>query len=97
MIDIYEEPLITLSEAAKLLPGRPAASTLWRWSRGLRGVRLATVLIGGKRYTNRSAIQKFSAALTAADNRTNDSLSESSLAPSKREKEIETSLNRERL
>ena len=33
MIDFQKEHLRTLSEAARLLPGRPHVSTLHRWAR----------------------------------------------------------------
>jgi hypothetical protein len=59
--------LLTIAEAARLLPGKPHPSTLWRWhTRGISGVRLRTVLCGGRRFVERSAINEFCAALTAA-------------------------------
>ena len=53
---------ITFNEAADLdlLPekARPAYSTWWRWwKKGINGVRLATVVVGGRRYTTASAVQ----------------------------------------
>jgi len=49
MIDITTETLLSLLDAAKQLPGRPHVSTLYRWRiRGVRGVRLETVLVGGR-------------------------------------------------
>lgn len=70
MIDLDVEKLITLQQAAALLPGENGKSvnpqTVWRWTmRGLRGVRLETVVIGGRRYTSREAVCRFAAALTA--------------------------------
>ena len=66
MIDFQKEHLRTLSEAARLLPGRPHVSTLHRWARrGVKGVRLDTVRIGGRRYTSIEAVQRFAAGLTA--------------------------------
>ncbi|MGD9719773.1 MAG: DUF1580 domain-containing protein [Pirellulales bacterium] len=60
MIDIATEHLLTLAEAAQLLPGRPSVSTLWRWrQKGVRGRRLETVLIGAKPYTSREALGRF--------------------------------------
>jgi Protein of unknown function (DUF1580) len=62
-----DESLITLPEAARLLPGRPHVSTLWRWvSRGCRGIRLETLAIGRHRFTSREALERFAAATTAA-------------------------------
>jgi hypothetical protein len=66
-IDLEHESLISLAAAAKILPGRPSIPTLWRWrSRGVGGVRLETVVIGGRRYTSHEAIAKFIAGTTAA-------------------------------
>ena len=54
MVDINHERLLTFTEAAKSLPGRPNVATLWRWrTAGCRGVKLETILVGGKRYTSR--------------------------------------------
>ncbi|RIK74926.1 MAG: hypothetical protein DCC68_22150 [Planctomycetota bacterium] len=61
-----EEPIL-LADAAKLLPSRPHVSTLWRWfQRGVKGHRLETLVVGGKRYTSREALQRFADRLTAA-------------------------------
>lgn len=69
MIDPFSEQLVTLAEAAGLLPRRrrgrkPAVQTLYRWaSHGVRGVCLETIQIGGTRCTSREALQRFFAAL----------------------------------
>lgn len=66
-INIQSEQLLTLEQAAHSLPGHVAPSTTWRWCRvGIRGIRLESVLIGGKRYTSTAALATFAAALTAA-------------------------------
>jgi hypothetical protein len=66
MIDIHTEKLQTLTEAARLLPDRPHVSTLYRWAqRGVKGVRLETVVVGGRRYTSVEALQRFAQRLTA--------------------------------
>lgn len=65
MIDHSTEDILPLSKAAreKVLKhhGRPPhISTLYRWAtRGIRGVRLETLLIGGARCTTRQAIYRF--------------------------------------
>lgn len=47
---------------------RPHFAQIERWrTRGVRGVVLPTVLIGGRRYTTRDALQWFAAAVNAAD------------------------------
>jgi hypothetical protein len=67
MIDFTNEDLLLFVEAARSLPGRPHISTLHRWRlRGVRGVRLESVLIGGRRYTSLQALELFFAATTAA-------------------------------
>jgi hypothetical protein len=68
MIDVVSESLLRIPiEASKAFPGRPNASTIWRWHRsGVKGVRLETVVVGSRRYTSREAIQRFIERTTAA-------------------------------
>lgn len=71
-IDIHNETILSLTEAAKVLPRvngkRPAVSTLWRWCRkGLRGVRLDYIRVGRKIATSREALNRFFTALADAD------------------------------
>lgn len=67
------DDLIPIREAARLFPRRRGGSrvsltTLWRWNtRGSKGVRLATWVVGGARYTTRVAVDDFIAARSAAD------------------------------
>ena len=67
------DALLTLGEAAKLLPNRPHASALWRWcrrglkSRGGRVVRLAHLRIGGRLYVRREDLEAFGRKLAEAD------------------------------
>ncbi len=66
-IEMSCETLLTLPAAAKALPGRPHVSTLHRWRlRGVHGVQLETVLVGGRRYTSVEALERFAARTTAA-------------------------------
>ncbi len=68
MIELHSESLLSLPAAAKALPGRPHLASLYRWfQRGVRGVKLETILVGGKRFTSREALQRFADHLTAAD------------------------------
>jgi hypothetical protein len=65
MIDLETADLITLRDAAKLVPGRPHVSTLVRWSRGLKcGRRLVLVKIGGRLFTSRKLLREFLAMPT---------------------------------
>lgn len=67
MIDHETEHLLSMTAATKLLPNRPDVATLWRWrTAGCRGVKLETILFGGRRYTSREALSRFIAATTAA-------------------------------
>jgi hypothetical protein len=59
--------LLSLREASQLLPGKPHISTLHRWRlRGIRGVKLITVMVGGRRWVHPDALRDFNAAITAA-------------------------------
>ena len=67
MIDPSTETLVSLTDAAKHCPGRPNVTTVWRWrNRGVRGVKLETVLSGGRRFTSLEAIRRFQDRVTAA-------------------------------
>lgn len=67
MLDARE--LFSLAQAAKLLPGRPHISTLHRWRlKGVKGVKLDTVVVGGRRFVTREALERFVQATTAAAN-----------------------------
>lgn len=67
MIDVRTEELLPFNAAREEVPWRPHISTWHRWRlRGVRGVKLETVLIGGRRYTSREALQRFIAATTVA-------------------------------
>ena len=65
MIDLSVEKLLTFSEVASILPRRrrgrkTAVTTIYRWaSRGLHGVRLETIQVGGSLCTSREALQRF--------------------------------------
>jgi hypothetical protein len=71
MIDFNEEQLISLQEAAKILPrrraGRPVhVSCLYRWTQiGVKGVILESVQVGGTRCTSRQALSRFFQRLTS--------------------------------
>lgn len=88
MIDLENEKLVTMTEAAKLLPRRPHTSTLWRWWRvGVRGCRLETVVCGGVRYTTREAMARFIRQLTEGNTAGHDE--PTATAARRREQELE--------
>ena len=76
------EELMSISEASRLLPNNPGAETIWCWrTKGIRGVRLETALVGGRRYVTRKAIEEFIQRLTeAAEQRSTDQRQERSQA-----------------
>ena len=68
MIDVNGEQLLTLAEAARSLPRCPHIATIYRWiSRGVKGVKLEAVRIGGTQYTSKEAMQQFAERLTTLD------------------------------
>jgi len=70
MIDPNTETLVSLSEAAKLLPTRRAGkkvhpSCLYRWTTtGCRGVILESIQVGGTRCTSKESLALFFHRLT---------------------------------
>jgi len=69
-LDVTTETLVEFQQAAGEFPGerRPALATLHRWrQRGVRGVKLETLLVGGRRYTSKEAISRFIERQNAAD------------------------------
>ena len=69
-IDPLRETLISLSDAAKLLPARrggkrPHVSCLYRWTvSGCKGAILESLQCGGTRVTSKEALSRFLEALT---------------------------------
>jgi hypothetical protein len=85
-IDVASETLLTFTEAARSLPKRVHPSTIFRWKlRGVRGVRLESCVIGGRRFTSAEAIERFAAATTAAA----DGMPSSTRTPRQRQRDIE--------
>jgi len=71
MIDPLADHLIALRDLPALLPRRNVRkihiSTIYRWTlRGIAGVRLEIVTIGGTSYTSREALGRFVVATTQA-------------------------------
>ena len=73
MIDFANEQVVSLNEAARMLPRRregkkPHVSTLYRWTiRGVRGVILETIQVGGTRCTSVEALHRFFERLSIDD------------------------------
>jgi uncharacterized protein DUF1580 len=74
MIDVTLEQPLPLAVLARKVPNRHGkrgvnVSTIWRWiQRGVHGVRLESVLIGGIRMSTEPALSRFFSATTAAAN-----------------------------
>jgi len=70
--------LVPISQALAMFPGRrPHISTVWRWGqKGVRGVKLEIVRVGGRAYVSLGAIDRFvsatSAGVTATGRRPNE-------------------------
>jgi hypothetical protein len=64
MGDLLNERRLNLSQLAR--EQNISVCTAWRWaSRGVRGVRLETFHVGGKRFTTREAFARWVAATQA--------------------------------
>src|SRR4051794_18207489 len=76
-IDPLGGDILTFADAARRLPplrsGRPVnPATLWRWpSRGLAGVRLEIVRVGGTACTSEAALRAFFAAVDESKKKSN--------------------------
>jgi hypothetical protein len=92
MIDISTETVVTLTQATRHVPSRrqgakTAVSTVWRWAmRGIRGVKLETLMVGGRRCTSTEALQRFYERVTAA---TDGTACPSSLSTRRRQQQVE--------
>jgi hypothetical protein len=58
LASLLQETRLSIAQAAKLLGVDRA--TVWRWTlRGVQGVRLESILLGGRRFTTRQAVERF--------------------------------------
>jgi hypothetical protein len=65
MSDLLAEDRLTLAELARLEGVN--VCTVWRWAqRGVRGVKLETFSVGGRRFTTRGAHGRFAEGCTVA-------------------------------
>ncbi len=64
-INVLQDQLLTLGDACRLLPRPPSPATLWRWRvRGVNGVKLECVRVGGSWATTAEAVAEFLLAQT---------------------------------
>jgi len=75
--------------SARMLPvlerdgSQPDAATVWRWAvHGVRGLKLESVVIGGRRFTTAEAVERFVHALSTGSSDT------SAPTPQQRKREI---------
>jgi hypothetical protein len=58
---------LSINEIAKLVPGRPHTATIWRWiTRGVKGRKLASITVGGRRLVTLAALEEFLFAPTSS-------------------------------
>lgn len=61
------DDLIPIERVPKILPGNPNISTIHRWrTKGVLGIRLHSVRVGGRRMIPRESLIAFISAITAA-------------------------------
>lgn len=67
-VEHEDDPLFSFQEAGRWLrPERPIhVSAFHRWRHGIRGQKLETTVIGGRRYVRRSQLESFIAALSGS-------------------------------
>ena len=69
VIDINAEKIVSFGKAARTPPCNVHISTLHRWRlKGINGIKLESVLIGGRRMTSLEAVERFVHGVTAAAN-----------------------------
>lgn len=52
--------LVALRESRQFFPGEPSQQTIWRWTvKGVRGVVLKSMVVGGVRYVHPDWIDEF--------------------------------------
>ena len=57
---------MSLTQAIDFIPGHPHVATVWRWTtKGVRGQRLITTIVGGRRMVTLAAIEEFLQRLNA--------------------------------
>jgi len=86
MIDPNIEHVVTFVEGARSLKRRPHVATLWRWrAPGIRGVKLESMMYGGRRVTSLEALDRFFERVTAAA----DGAPARAETPRQRERQVE--------
>jgi hypothetical protein len=101
MISVHQETLIPLRDAPKHLPVRPNGkrlhiSAVYRWiAKGVAGVVLEAVRIGGTTYTSLEALQRFAERMTGRAEASPMPATASTRATMRRQEGIAVRLERE--
>jgi hypothetical protein len=67
MANLLKEQLISIRDASALIPGSPHISTIWRWIlRGVKGHRLESISVGGRRFTSKESVNRFLESLNCS-------------------------------
>jgi Protein of unknown function (DUF1580) len=65
MSDEHRESHFPLTGGRERIASHPSPATLYRWAlKGVRGIKLETVMMGGRRYTSDEAVDRFFARLS---------------------------------
>jgi Protein of unknown function (DUF1580) len=65
---LSDDEVYTFPQVTQIVPFRPNVSTIWRWSsRGVGGIKLTTIRVGGRRYVTRRALDEFLCQLNRAN------------------------------
>ncbi len=65
MSDEHRESYFLLTAGRERIASHPSPATLYRWAlKGVRGIKLETVMMGGRRYTSDEAVDRFFARLS---------------------------------
>ena len=100
MIDISSEHLVPISDVPRQLPTRRSGkrvhiSAVYRWiQRGVRGVQLEFLKIGGTTYTSIEAVQRFADQLSQARSPASPVPPSSVTSPAQRRRQIEQATRR---
>ena len=74
-MDCNIDDLITIAEAAELIPGKPHICSVHRWIlKGINGVTLKAVRVGGRRFKSREWVREFIDKQMRADSAADDEL-----------------------
>ncbi len=68
MPELAAAAIVAINDAGDHIPGRPSRATVWRWvMHGIRGHRLESMLIGGRRYIAVDAIDRWLQAINGSN------------------------------